>query len=137
MKKITTLGLSLLIAMTVVAEKYALTYQGFPYNKTLCAGPAFAAGSAVRLTTGVPEKGDLTFAGWMYKGVVYAPGGLFTMPAEPVELLPAWKEELAIEQVSEPTSGTYKFIRNGQLVIVRDGAEYNAIGVRINGVTNQ
>ena len=132
MKKITTLGLSLLIAMTVMAEKYALTYQGFPYNKTLCAGPTYAAGSAVKLTTGTPEKENWTFAGWQYNGVVYAPGALFTMPAEAVELVPAWKEELAIEQVTGVVPKAYKVIRNGQLVIVRDGVEYNAIGMRIN-----
>lgn len=132
MKKIATLCLSLMIAMTVMAERYALAYQGFPYSKTLCAGPVYAAGSAVKLTTGTPEKENMTFAGWKYDGVVYAPGALFTMPAQDVELVPEWEEKMAVEQVTGNAPETFKCIRDGQLLIVRDGVEYNAMGLRIN-----
>lgn len=131
-KKITTLCISLMIAMTVMADKYTLTYLGLPYYKTLCAGPTYAAGSAVKLTTGIPEKEDRTFAGWKYNGVIYKSGALFTMPAYDVVLVPAWVEELAIEKIGANAPKATKFIRDGQLIILRDGVEYNVLGTRIN-----
>ena len=132
MKKIATLCILLMMTAAGMAETYSLSYQGFPYNKTGCAGPAYAAGSAVILTIGIPEKADRTFAGWRYNGVVYGPGAYFTMPAQDVELEPVWTEELAIEEVEGRVSKASKFIRDGLVIILRDGVEYNVLGQRIN-----
>ena len=114
-----------------MAETYSLSYQGFPYYKTSCEGPTYAAGAAVKLTTGIPENADRTFAGWRFEGVVYAPGAIFTMPMKDVELVPAWAEELAVETVHEMVSKPSKLVRDGQIVIIRDGVEYNVLGARL------
>jgi len=132
MKKIATLYIGLLMAAVGEAETFSLSYQGFPYYKTSCEGPTYAAGAAVKLTTGIPEKAERTFAGWKYNGVVYAPGTFFTMPAQDVELEPAWLEELALEEVEQRVSKPSKYIRDGQVIILRDGVEYDVLGIRIN-----
>lgn len=131
MKKIATLCILLMATVACMADTFLLTYQGFPYNQTNCSGPAYAPGAAVKLTTGIPEKADRTFAGWRYEGVVYAPGAIFTMPMKDVELVPAWAEELAVETVHEMVSKPSKLIRDGQIVIIRDGVEYNVLGARL------
>ena len=132
MKKIATLCISLMMTVAGMADTFVLSYQGFPYNRTSCAGPTYAAGTAVKLTTGIPEKKDRTFAGWNFYGTVYAPGAYFIMPAQDVELIPAWAEELAVEQVWKKMPVASKFVRDGQVVILRDGVEYNVLGVRLN-----
>lgn len=132
MKKIATLCISLMMTVAGMADTFVLSYQGFPYNRTKCAGPTYAAGTAVKLTTGIPEKKDSTFAGWSFYGTIYAPGAYFIMPAQDVELIPAWEEELAVEQIWEKVPRVSKFIRDGQVVILRDGMEYNVLGVRLN-----
>ena len=132
MRKITTLCLSLMIATAVMAEMYGLSYEGFPYNKTLCGGPTYAAGSAVKLTTGIPVKEDVPLVGWKYKGILYAPGAMFTMPANDVVLVPVWQGEEGLETVNgERLTESRKILRDGQIIIIRDGKEYNILGERI------
>jgi len=120
------------MALAGMAETFSLSYQGYPYSRTRCAGPMYAPGAAVKLTTGIPQKTDRTFAGWRYNGVIYPAGATFTMPAQDVELTPAWVEELALEQAEEQNAKASKFIRDGQVIIRHDGAEYNLLGIRIN-----
>jgi hypothetical protein len=38
------------------------------------------------------------------------------------------KAPSAVDNISSPSANTRKLLRNGQLIIVRDGIEYNAMG---------
>ncbi len=116
---------------TPPAETYSLSYQGFPYRKTLCEEPTYEAGTVLTLSNATPSKGGKTLTGWRYDGVVYEPGASFTMPAADVVLAPIWDNGTDIDQTNIRTQAV-KILRNGQLVIIRDGVEYNAQGTRIN-----
>ena len=116
---------------TPPAETYSLSYQGFPYRKTLCEEPTYEAGTVLTLSNATPTKGGKTLTGWRYDGVVYEPGASFTMPAADVVLAPIWDNGTDIDQTNIRTKAV-KILRNGQLVIIRDGVEYNAQGTRIN-----
>lgn len=132
MRKITTLCVALMIAAAGMAEVYGLSYEGFPYNKTLCEGPTYAAGAAVKLTDGIPTKDEVPLVGWSYNGTIYQPGATFIMPAEDVVLVPVWEGSEGIETVNgEWRMANGKMIRDGQLLINRDGKVYNVMGVRI------
>ena len=48
--------------------------------------------------------------------------------ASDVELVPSWKADEAIDEVQAPSSNAYKILRNGQLLILRDGIEYDLTG---------
>lgn len=116
---------------TPPAETYSLSYQGFPYRKTLCEEPTYEAGTVLTLSNATPTQGGKTLTGWRYDGVVYEPGASFTMPAADVVLAPIWDHGTDIDQTNIRTQAV-KILRNGQLVIIRDGVEYNAQGTRIN-----
>lgn len=110
---------------------YALEYEGYPYQRTMCELPTYYEGTVVKLSAGVPVKEDDEFKGWQYGETLYQPGADFTMPGTDVVLKPVWKSDpTALKQVVETPKAT-KVIRNGQLFIVRDGVEYNVIGVRV------
>ena len=133
MRKICLLGL-LMSVMTMAAEEYTLTYQGFPYMKTVCANPTYAAGTIVKLSKGRPQIPGKWFDGWEYKGVVYDPGDSFVMPAEDVVLVPKLQdvgEGIEVVDGQQSKVKARKILRDGQLLIVRDGVEYNVIGERV------
>lgn len=133
MRKVCLMGL-LLSVMTMAGEEYSLTYQGFPYMKTMCANPTYAAGTIVKLSSGRPQIPGKWFDGWEYKGVVYNPGDNFTMPAEDVVLVPKMQDVgEGIDNVDSQESRvkSYKILRDGQLLIVRDDVVYNVIGERV------
>jgi hypothetical protein len=135
MKKIAVVGLALMMATAGKALSFTheLSYEGFPYNKTLCEAPTYMIGAQVKLSSGVPVKDNVPLVGWLYKGRVYLPGVTFTMPGMDVVLQPVWANEQGMEAVK--ASGVrlsgQKYLRNGQLVIVHDGIEYNVLGGRI------
>ena len=119
------------------ADKFSLTYQGFPYKRTLCEEPTYSAGTQVRLSSGTKQREDgLWISGWDYQGTFYAVGAEFTMPQADVELTPVWGEKPQTQgvetvQSSKADNAWTKIFRNGQLVIIRDGVEYNVLGGRI------
>ena len=67
---------------------------------------------------------------WSYDGDTYNPGEEFTMPDEDVELVPVWDYE-GIEGVQNTEYRIQKILRDGRLIIVRDGAEYDVLGLVI------
>ena len=123
--------MALVACMTVMAEKYALTYQGFPYKKTGCDIPRYAVGEVVKLCNHRPP-GTLWFNGWQYNGELYLPGSDFTMPAEDVELVPSFAGEGVPVETVHTGGKAQKVLRDGQLVIVRDGQTYNVLGEKMN-----
>ena len=134
MRKISLIGFLLAAVMAVSAEEYSLTYQGFPYMKTACENPTYAAGTIVKLSSGRPKISGKWLEAWVYNNVEYQPGDSFVMPAEDVVLVPKMKDVgEGIETVESQKSRvkSYKILRDGQLLIVRDGVEYNIIGVRV------
>ena len=114
-----------------VPPTYTLAYEGYPYLRTMCGLPAYKAGTAVQLSTGAPSKEGDEFLGWQYGETTYQPGATFTMPEEDVVLKALWKSEATgVKHVVEAPKAT-KQIRDGQLIIVRDGMEFNVLGVRV------
>lgn len=114
-----------------VPERYALVYEGYPYRKIACADPTYEEGTAVTLSAGAPTKENDEFMGWVYGETTYQPGSTFVMPAQDAVLKALWKSEsTGFEKVVEAPKAT-KVVRDGQLIIVRDGMEYNVIGARI------
>jgi len=115
------------------AEKYALTYQGFPYKKTLCEEPTYVAGSKVRLSSGTKQREDGKWIlGWEYQGVTYEIGGEFTMPEADVELVPVWGEKSqGVDHVQGDKAQWTKVLREGQLYLMYNGTMYNVQGLRV------
>ena len=115
-----------------VVPSFGLRYLGYPYKKTSCANPTFEAGSELTLSAFVPTKEDDEFLGWEYAGVLYEPGALFIMPEEEVVLVPRWKNDI-VEGISAVVSApkATKEVRDGMLVIIRDGEVFNVLGERI------
>ena len=111
--------------------RFSLSYKGYPYKRTMCDLPTYFAGAQVKLTSSVPTRENDEFLGWKYKGVLYEPGATFTMPENNVVLVPYWKNSgTGVENVVTAPKAV-KEIRDGQLVIIRDGVEYNVLGERI------
>jgi hypothetical protein len=134
-KKSVLLCLALLTATASMAISftYELSYEGFPYHRTQCSGPSYMIGATVTLSSYIPVKDGKSLVGWRYKDEVYMPGASFKMPAEDVVLEPVWETEEGLVTVTGyglQVTG-YKMIRDGQLIIVRDGVEYNVLGGRI------
>ena len=134
-KKSVLLCLALLTATASMAISftYELSYEGFPYHRTQCSGPSYMFGATVKLSSYVPVKDGKSLVGWRYKDEVYLPGASFKMPAEDVVLEPVWETEEGLVKVE---SGKLKvergkILRDRQLIIVRDGVEYNVLGGRI------
>jgi len=114
------------------APRVTISYQGFPYRKTACEEPTYKEGTTYTLPTYVPknEQGKELKA-WSFGGETYAPGASFTVPATDVEFVPVWDGDATdIDHVAEAVKAV-KILRDGQLIIVRDGAEYNIIGTRV------
>ena len=131
MKHLWTLCLALMAVTALSAGEWTLSYQGFPYKRTACDLPVYNEGAVVRLSSARPrnEEGQVLSA-WTYQGESYLPGADFTMPAADVVLVPVWGSQ-AIEQVQSSNSNCQKLLREGQLIIVRDGVEYTIMGVVI------
>lgn len=132
MRRIVTLCFLLtVLGLTAKAEEvYTLTYEGYPYRKTLCENPSYAAGTSVTLSIGQPVKDGVSLKAWKYDEVEYLPGATFVMPEADVVLVPVWQSTVAVENVQTETQ-ILKYLRDGQLIIVRDGVEYNAQGGRL------
>lgn len=109
---------------------FSLRYKDYPYKKILCEEPLYKRGKTVKLSEGQPTREGHTFLGWIYDGQLYQPGENFIMPEENVELVACWDEWQAIDETPVRAKAK-KMIRDGQLIIVRDGVEYNVIGVRV------
>ena len=136
MKHFLTLILSLFTAMTVCADtSVRLSYQGFPYKRTACAYPVYAAGSVVTLSAAQPQNSEGQIViGWTYNGVTYLPGAQFTMPETDVELVPVWENpEQGIEQSGrqDATAERSKILREGRLYIFHGENEYDVQGARV------
>lgn len=133
-KLLSILVVLLLGAMSVAATEYTLTYQGFPYKKTQCADPTYPSGARVKLSSATIQNSEgVELTGWKYKRQTYPLGATFTMPAMNVELIPVWGKNQAIDETEsdnvEPASK--KILRNGQLIIIRGGIEYDVLGRRL------
>lgn len=109
---------------------HSLKYKDYPYKKIACEEPVYKVGTTVKLSSGKPTREGHTFLGWVYAGELYQPGADFIMPDAEVELVARWDDWQAIDETSVRINAK-KIIRDGQLIIVRDGAEYNVIGVRV------
>lgn len=130
-KIVYTLLLIILAVAAKAQQKYELTYQGFPYAKTICAIPSYVAGQEIQLSLGKPTNTEKTFLYWQYNGANYMPGATFIMPAQDVELIPVYEgDATATEQIEIHTSAN-KMIRNGQLLIIHNGKTYNTTGQQI------
>jgi hypothetical protein len=134
-KKTILLCLALLTATASMALSftYKLSYEGFLYHRTQCGGPSYVVGTEVKLSSYIPVKDGKSLVGWRYNDEVYLPGASFRMPAKDVVLEPVWETEeglVTVKGYGLPVTG-YKMIRDRQLIIVRDGVEYNLLGGRI------
>ena len=126
-RKAACLAFTILLAVTASAEQYTLVYQGYPFKKTLCDDPAYAAGNHLTISAGVPKKDGKVFKCWEFDGNTYSPAQKFTMPAKDVVFVPVWEDGSGVESVQPSAVSCQKI---GQLVIIRDGVEYNALGIR-------
>lgn len=113
-----------------LTPRVAISYQGFPYRKTLCEEPTYKAGSTYTLPTATPTVGGKTLTAWTYDGQTYLPGATFTVPETDVVFVPVWDGGTGIDQTNIRTQAV-KILRNGQLVILHNGVEYNAQGIRL------
>ena len=116
---------------TMSAGEWTVTYKGYPYKRTACDGPYYKSGATVTLSSGKPVSAEgKEFQGWQYGAKIYQPGASFVMPNKDVELIPKWKGDEALEGVQTPSGRDriQKILRNWQIVIVRDGMEYDVLG---------
>ena len=133
MKQFFVLSIALMATLTLSAAEWTLTYKGYSCKRTMCDGPFYKAGTKITLSSGVPvsEEGKV-FAGWTYGKQTYQPGATFVMPNNDVLLVPSWKNaDEAIEGIQSTEYRVQKILRNGQIVILRDGMEYDVLGNRI------
>jgi hypothetical protein len=133
MRKITTLCLLLGLALTgLMAQKYALVYQGYPYKKTLCDDPTYAIGEKVTVSPFVPEKEGKVFSHWEFEGRKFSPAQTFTMPAKDVVLVPVWESGTAVEPIDAAhPDGAKKFLENGFFFIINNGVKYTIMGEQV------
>ena len=130
MRRFPALAIVLLVALTAGAiPRVHVTYQGFPYKRTTCELPTFEIWSTITLPTAPVKEDKKVVVGWLYNGKTYKPGESFTIPEDDVEFVPVWGTQ-DIETVKEERL-TIKELRDGQLIIVREGAKYNILGGRI------
>ena len=109
----------------------SISYEGFPYKRTMCDIPTYAAGSVISLPSATPEKDGKQLTAWQFEGKTYQPGADFEVPEKDVVFVPVWGEGNGVEQTPVPVKAV-KIIRDGQLFILRDGILYNAQGARAN-----
>ena len=114
----------------LATPKVAIAFEGFPYAKTRCEAPTYAVGSTYTLPTFVPEKDGKKLDVWEYAGTYYAPGAPFIVPETDVLFSPVWSGEQGVETVNGEHRVT-KFIRDGQMIINRDGIMFNVLGERL------
>ena len=135
MKKITLVCLALMMATAgrAISFTHELSYEGFPYNRTQCSVPSYMIGTKVKISSYVPVKDNVPLVGWSFNGQIYQPGDTLTMPGTDVVLHPIWADEEGIETVKGERLKVngFKYIRDGQLIIVRDGNEYTILGGRV------
>jgi hypothetical protein len=131
-QKAALLAFALLAVLTASAEQFTLTYQGYPFKKTLCEDPTYAAGEHLTISAGVPKESGKVFKCWEFDGKTYSPAQKFTMPAKDVVFVPVWDGGTGVEQAQPSDTNCRKILRDGQLVILRDGVEYNVYGIRQN-----
>ena len=115
------------------APQVTIAFDGFPYARTRCELPTYKTGSTYTLPTFVPEKEGQPLIAWQYDGENYAPGATFVVPETDVLFMPVWEGEQGVETVNgEKANGEWKkVIRDGQLIIIRDGIMYNVLGERL------
>ena len=78
--------------------------------------------------TPVADEGYV-FDQWLVNGSVVADEKLVIKMDQDYEVKPTFKpENVAVDNVSVDAKATQKLLRNGRLVIVRDGKTYNAVG---------
>jgi hypothetical protein len=133
MKKLAILCLSLMLAWIGVAAEMArvtITYEGYPYYRTGCELPTYKSRSVYILPTAVPQQEGKVFLGWQYNDKIYEPASTFYVPETDVVFVAVWDNEQGVETVNSERRAT-KFIRDGQLVIIRDGLEYNVLGEKL------
>lgn len=115
--------------------KVAIAFDGFPYAKTLCEEPTYEVGSTYTLPTAVPEKDGKALVAWAFADEHYIPGAKFIVPETDVLFVPVWEGGQGIEEVTgdglRVTGEWKKVVRDGQLIIIRDGIEYNVLGERV------
>lgn len=126
--------MSLMAIGTLWAGEWTLTYQGYPYKRTACDGPYYKSGTYVTLSAGKPVSAEgKIFQGWQYGTKIYQPGANFVMPDKDVVLVPRWKaQDEALDDIQSPACNAHKVLRDGQLIILRDGIEYDVLGNKIN-----
>ena len=133
MKKLAILSLSLVVAWICVAaemERVTITYEGYPYYRTGCALPTYRPRSLYILPVAEPQQEGKVFVGWQFNEKIYAPASTFYVPDTDVVFVAVWDDEQGVETVNGERRAT-KFIRDGQLVIIRDGLEYNVLGEKL------
>ena len=115
------------------APQVAISYQGFPYRKTLCEEPTYEAGTVLTLPTATPTVGGKTLTAWTYGGQTYLPGATFTVPETDVVFVPVWDGGTGVENANTESlkAKGRKILRDGQLIILHNGVEYNAQGIRL------
>lgn len=87
----------------------------------------YKSGEEVSLTP-IADEGYV-FDQWLVNGSVVADEKLVIMMDQDYEVKPTFKpENVAVDNVSVDAKATQKLLRNGRLVIVRDGKTYNAVG---------
>lgn len=129
MKQSIIFFITLFVVGTMSAGEWTVTYKGYPYKRTACDGPYYKSGATVTISSGKPVSAEgKEFQGWQYGTKIYQPGASFVMPDKDVELIPKWKGDEALEGVQSTEHRAQKILRNGQLVIVRDGMEYDVLG---------
>jgi len=130
-----TFCLSLLTTVTAIyAADVRLSYQGYPYKRTTCAPPVYAAGSVITLPdVRLKNAEGRELIGWAYNGETYQPGASFTLPETDVELVPVWKQpDQGAEQVQSDKVQSTKVMENGVLYLLYKGTKYNVQGQKVN-----
>ena len=90
----------------------------------------YKSGEEVSLTP-IADEGYM-FDQWLVNGSVVADEKLVIMMDQDYEVKPTFKpENVAVDNVSVDAKATQKLLRNGRLVIVRDGKTYTTMGAEI------
>lgn len=122
------------IYRVITGPKVTIAFEGFPYARTRCDVPTYKAGSTYTLPTFVPEKDGKKLSAWQFAGEEYEPGAEFTVPETDVLFVPVWEGGQGIVVTGDGlrvTGEWKKVIRDGQMVIIRDGIMYNVLGERL------
>lgn len=110
-----------------------ISFEGFPYRRTMCELPTYKVGSTYTLPTAVPEQDNKTLKAWEFAERQYEPGDAFIVPDTDVVFVPVWDGGEGVANTEVRSSAT-KILRDGQLIILRDGAAYTILGGKLNDV---